>query len=352
MDIIDNPRDIRPGEELDVKRVSDFLMDSISGLSGEAIVKQFPSGNSNLTYLISIGAKEMILRRPPFGKKARSAHDMGREYRILKALKPVFAYCPEPLVYTEDESVMGCPFYVMERMHGIILRKDLPAGLKFSQDDMKRLCENFINVWAELHSIEYKKIGLESFGNPVGYVRRQVEGWSKRYRDAKTPDAPDFEKVMQWLHDNMPEDSGAATVIHNDFKLDNVVLDPENPTRIIGLLDWEMATIGDPIMDLGSGLAYWVENGDPDNLKNFRLHPTTADGALTRKELIDLYSRKTGREIGSFDYYYCFGLFRLAVIIQQIYYRFFHGQTKDQRFAFFIFGVKILEETILRKIAS
>ncbi|OHD65384.1 MAG: aminoglycoside phosphotransferase [Spirochaetes bacterium RBG_13_51_14] len=351
MDVIDKPRDIRSGEELDIKKVNEFLRDSVPRLTGEITIKQFPSGNSNLTYCISIGNTELILRRPPFGKKAKSAHDMGREYRILKALKPVFPYCPEPLAYSEDESIMGCPFYVMERLHGIILRKEIPEGLEFTHDEMRKLCENYITLWADLHSIDYKKIGLENFGNPEGYVRRQVEGWSKRYRDAKTPDAPDFERVMIWLHEHMPDDSAAPAVIHNDFKLDNVVLNPEKPTQIIGLLDWEMATIGDPIMDLGSGLAYWVQNDDTDKLKMVRMHPTTADGALSREQLVQHYSRTTGRVIESFDYYYCFGLFRLAVIAQQIYYRYYHGQTKDQRFQFFIHGIRIFEDTALSLIS-
>jgi aminoglycoside phosphotransferase (APT) family kinase protein len=344
MDVTDQPRDIRNGEELDVVKVSGFLKDAIPNLTGEVTIKQFPSGNSNLTYLVRVGGTDLILRRPPFGKKAKSAHDMNREYRILKALKPVFRYCPEPLAYTEDESIMGCPFYVMERLNGIILRKDIPKGMELSPDEMRKICENYITVWAELHSIDYKKIGLENFGNPEGYVRRQIEGWSKRYRDAKTPDVPDCEKVMQWLHDQMPDDSDMPSLIHNDFKLDNVVLNPRNQTEIIGLLDWEMATIGDPIMDLGSGLAYWVNSDDSDQLKTIRQHPTITPGALTRKELIDLYSKKTGRAIESFDFYYCFGIFRLAVIVQQIYYRFYHGQTKDQRFQWFGHGVKILEQ--------
>jgi len=344
MDITDQAGEIRAGEELDAAKVGRFLKDSIPNLNGEIAIKQFPSGNSNLTYLVKIGETDLILRRPPIGKKAKTAHDMNREYRILKALKPVFPYCPEPLAYTEDESVMGCPFYVMERLRGIILRKDIPEEMKVTPGEMKKICENYINVWAELHSIDYKKIGLENFGNPEGYVRRQVEGWSKRYRDAKTPDVPDFEKVMQWLYDQMPEDSGTPALIHNDFKLDNVVLNPENQTEIIGILDWEMATLGDPIMDLGSGLAYWVDSSDPDQLKMMHQHPTMTPGAMTRQELIDYYSKKTGRSIQSFRFYYCFGLFRLAVIAQQIYYRFYHGQTKNPRFGWFAYGVKILEQ--------
>lgn len=342
---IDQPSTIRSGEELDAAKVRDFLLGAIPGLSGDIAIKQFPSGFSNLTYLVSVGDTEMILRRPPFGKKAKTAHDMGREYRMLTALKPHFPYCPTALVYSEDEDVMGCPFYVMERLKGIILRKNLPAGMTLAPAEARRLSENLIDVLAELHTIDYAAAGLAEFGKPEGYVRRQIDGWSARYRDARTTDAPDFERVMAWLHDTMPPDCPRVSIIHNDFKFDNAVLNPDDPVEITGLLDWEMATIGDPLMDLGSSLAYWIEKDDPPNMQAIRLMPTHLDGMLTRREQVARYSAKTGIAVGSFDYYYCFGLFRLAVIAQQIYYRYVHGQTKDERFKMLIFAVKILEET-------
>jgi len=348
MDVTDRPVKVREGEELDVKKVGEFLKDSISGLEGDLIVEQFPSGFSNLTYMIKVGEKELVLRRPPFGRKAKTAHDMGREYRILSALNPVFPYCPKPLVYTEDESVLGCPFYVMERIRGIIVRRDLPKGLAFSPEEAGKLCENLLDVQCELHSVDYKKIGLEDFGKPQGYVKRQVEGWSSRYIQARTPDAPDYEKVMEWLHEKMPGEIAKVSIIHNDYKLDNVVLSPENPMKLVGILDWEMATLGDPLMDLGSSIAYWVEENDPPNLLAIRMMPTNMPGALTRKELVDRYAEKSGISIDNFDFYLCFGLFRLAVIAQQIYYRFYHGQTKDKRFQMLIFAVQILEETALK----
>jgi len=344
MDVTDKPTKVRQGEELDLKVIERFLKDNIPDLSGELLVKQFPSGYSNLTYLVQVGDKELVLRRPPFGRKAKTAHDMGREYRILKALKPVFPYCPKPLVYTEDASIMGCPFYVMERIKGIILRRTLPKGLDFSPDQMRLLCENLLDVHCELHSIDYKAIGLEGFGKPEGYVKRQVEGWSERYRAARTPDAPAFEKVMQWLHDEMPPDFPNPAVIHNDYKFDNVVLDPDNPLKIVGVLDWEMATVGDPLMDLGSSLGYWIQSDDPPNLQAAGMQPTSLPGALTRDELVRRYAEKAGIRITNFDFYFCFGLFRLAVIAQQIYYRFYHGQTKDERFKFLIIAVNVLEE--------
>ncbi|HON38784.1 MAG: phosphotransferase family protein [Desulfomonilia bacterium] len=348
MDITDRATGIRQGEELDTDKVGEYLRGSLAGLSGEMVVEQFPSGFSNLTYLIRVGDTELVLRRPPFGTKAKSAHDMGREYRILSALKDVYPYCPRPLIYCGDESVMGCPFYVMERIKGIILRKDPPKGLEFSPSDMRTLCENLLDVHYRLHAIDYKAIGLADFGRPEGYVKRQVQGWSERYRAARTPDAPDFENVMLWLAERMPPDFPKPGIIHNDYKFDNVVLNPDNPLEIIGVLDWEMATIGDPLMDLGSSLGYWVQADDPQDFQAARMLPTTLPGALTRAEMVQRYADLAGVRIDNFDFYLCFGLFRLAVIAQQIYYRFYHGQTKDERFKMLIFAVHILEQAALR----
>ncbi len=342
MDFIDAPTRVRQGEELDLRAVESFLKDTIPGLAGELVVDQFPSGFSNLTYLIRVGDKELVLRRPPFGRKAKSAHDMGREYRVMSALNPVFPYCPKPLVYTEDESIMGCPFYVMERIRGIIPRKRFPKGMNLSPEEMRKLCENLLDVHYELHSVDYRKIGLEGLGKPEGYVRRQVEGWSDRYRAARTPDAPDFEDIMAWLKEKMPPDFEKPALIHNDYKFDNVVLDPNNPLKIIGVLDWEMATIGDPLMDLGSSLGYWVQADDPEDIQAVGMLPTNLPGALTRMEMVQRYAEKAGITIDNFDFYLCFGAFRIVVIIQQIYYRYYHGQTKDERFKNLIFGVHIV----------
>lgn len=350
MDYNDKAKEIREGEGLDTASVEGFLKENISGLDGEMTIRQFPSGFSNLTYLVTVGDREMVLRRPPVGANIKSAHDMGREYNIQKALKPVFPYCPEMLAYTEDDSVLGAPFYVMERMKGIILRKDLPKGMDLSAGQGRQLCETLLDVHIELHSIDVKGVGLDTLGKPEGFVKRQVDGWSDRYRKAKTPDAPDCETVMSWLAEKMQPDTERPTIVHNDYRFDNVVLDPKDPMKIIGVLDWEMATYGDPLMDLGNTLAYWIEKGDSAEEQMMRLMPTTMDGALTRQELIDRYGEKTGRDMSKFDFYFCFGLFRLAVIAQQIYNRFYHGITKDERFALLIAGVQILEKAALRVI--
>jgi aminoglycoside phosphotransferase (APT) family kinase protein len=348
MDVTDRPAAVRQGEAFETQAVEQFLKDTISGLDGSLAVAQFPSGFSNLTYMIRVGDREMILRRPPFGTKARSAHDMSREYRILSALHPIFPYAPKPLAYTDDPAIMGCPFYVMERIKGIILRKDLPEGLTLSPNDARRLCENLIDVHLELHAIDYRQAGLEDFGRPEGYVQRQVQGWSRRYVASRTDDAPDFEPIMAWLHDKMPPATTRHTIIHNDYKLDNVVLDPDSPLHIIGILDWEMATVGDPLMDLGNSLAYWVQADDPEDLQSIRLMPTNIPGALTREELVARYCEKSGTPPGNFDFYYCFGLFRLAVIAQQIYYRYYHGQTRDRRFKTLIVAVHNLGKAASR----
>ncbi|MEJ2718803.1 MAG: phosphotransferase family protein [Deltaproteobacteria bacterium] len=342
MDFTDRASAVRKGEELDASRVEAFLKDSIPELKGEIRIGQFPSGYSNLTYLVTIGDRELVLRRPPIGTKARTAHDMSREYRILNALKPVFPYCPEPLVYTEDAAVMGCPFYVMERIHGIVLRKELPLGLSYTPEQARRLFEHLLDVQLELHAVDYQKIGLADFGKPEGYVERQVVGWTKRYRAARTDDAPDCEEVMAWLEEKMPPDSDRPAIIHNDYRFDNVVLDEQDRMRIIGVLDWEMATVGDPLMDLGNSMSYWIEPGDPPEMEIVRMMPTNIEGAPTRKEMVERYEAQSGRSIEHFDFYYCFGLFRLAVIAQQIYYRYYHGQTADERFKMLIFAVKTL----------
>jgi len=341
--IIDAPTEIRKGEELNISRLEAFLNDQINELSGPIEVKQFPSGFSNLTYQIAAGHRKLILRRPPFGTKAKSAHDMAREFTILQAIYSVFPYCPKPYVYSDDTSVIGSSFYVMEKLEGIILRKNLPDGLSFTPKQAKTLSQSYLDIQLQLHSIDYRSIGLENFGKPQGYVKRQIDGWSKRYRNAKTPDAPDFQEAMAWLNERQPSDCEKPGIIHNDYKLDNLVLDPENPTKIIGVLDWEMATIGDPLMDLGSSLAYWIQKSDSPEMLAMRTLPTHIEGFLTREELVERYLEKSGLTIGQFDFYLVFGIFRLAAIAQQIYYRYFHRQTRDKRFASLIFAVWILE---------
>ena len=343
MDLVDSASAIRSGEELDLSALRAYLSEKMPGLGGELKVLQYPSGFSNLTYMLEAGQRKLVLRRPPFGTKARTAHDMGREFRVLSGLQPLFPYCPEPLLYCDDESVLGSEFYIMSCIEGLIVRKDYPPGLQLLPAQVRQQFFNFIDVMAELHQVDYHAAGLQDLGKPEGYVERQVLGWSKRYRAARTPDAPDCEQTMAWLKDKMPGDSGHVGVIHNDFKLDNVIWDAGDPLRLIGVLDWEMATLGDPLMDLGSTLGYWVQPDDPEFLLAARLMPTNVDGAPSRDEIVQRYSQVTGYSMAHMDFYFGFGLFRLAVIAQQIYYRYYHGQTADQRFAHCIHWVQGLE---------
>ncbi|MEA1923575.1 MAG: phosphotransferase family protein [Pseudomonadota bacterium] len=352
MSTIDSAVTIRAGEEIDPVAIKTFLQENIEDLSGDIVITQFPSGYSNLTYLIGMSGRQMVLRRPPIGAKVKAGHDMGREYKVLKALHPVFPYCPKPLAFTEDTSIIGSPFFIMEKLSGIILRKDLPPELHFSKEQSRNLCLNLTNLQADIHAIDVKSVGLDFIGKPAGYVQRQVDGWSMRYRKAKTDDAPDCKTLMAWLKDRMPPDTDHPTIVHNDYKFDNVILDPDQPEKIIGVLDWEMTTYGDPLMDLGNSLAYWVEENDADEMLMIRTMPTNMPGALTRQEILNHYEKRTGRSTKQFDFYYAFGLFRLAVIAQQIYYRYFHKITDNKRFASLIFVVIALEKAALKVIKS
>jgi aminoglycoside phosphotransferase (APT) family kinase protein len=329
-------RSPRPGEALDTEAVAGFLRSVLTDCEGPVRISQFPGGASNLTYLVTVGDRELVLRRPPFGTRARTAHDMQREYRVLSALHPVFPYCPRPVAACEDPAVIGEPFYVMERLSGTILRRELPPGLSLEPAAATALCRNLIDVHLELHNVDYRAAGLESFGKPAGYVERQVSGWSKRYRAARTDDVPDNEGLMSWLAGEMPADDPRPGVIHNDYKFDNVVLDSgPDGLRITGVLDWEMATLGDPLMDLGCSLAYWIEAGDPPRMAAARMMPTHLPGMLSRGELVAYYLERAGRADVDFRFYYAFGLFRLAAIVQQIYFRYVRGETADDRFAAF-----------------
>lgn len=351
MTVIDQAGSIRDGEELDTQKIENFVKQHIDGLEGDLNITQFPGGASNLTYALSFDNKELILRRPPFGTIAKSAHDMGREYRVMNQLKPHYPYVPNMIAFCEDDAVIGCDFYLMERLIGIIPRSDLPKELVLDKAQTAQLCSNVVDKLIELHQVDYEAAGLADLGKGEGYITRQIEGWSKRYTNAKTDNVPDFEKVTSWLQNNMPEQVGTC-IIHNDFRFDNVVLNPENPTEVVGVLDWEMATLGDPLMDLGNSLAYWIQADDDPMMQMTRRQPTHLEGMMTRQEVVDYYCHKMGITCDDFTFYRVYGLFRLAGIIQQIYYRYHHGQTKDKRFASFFMMVAHLEKLCLELINS
>jgi aminoglycoside phosphotransferase (APT) family kinase protein len=339
--MIDGPQPVRAGEELDLARLAPYLREVLGRPGAPVEVEQFRGGHSNLTYLVRVDGREAVLRRPPFGSTVKSAHDMGREFRILSRLHPAYSRAPEVIAFCEDESVLGAKFYLMERVRGVILRREPPPGLVFDEEAARRLSEAVIDGLADLHAIDPRAVGLGDLGKPEGYCARQVSGWTRRYRDAQTDDVEDMEAVAAWLAAHLPAD-GPGRLIHNDYKYDNLVLDPADLTRIVGVLDWEMSTLGDPLMDLGTTLCYWVEAGDPESLRATAFGPTAAPGSLTRAALVARYAARTGRAVPDPTFYYAFGLFKTAVVVQQIYYRWRKGVTRDERFARMIDGVRVL----------
>lgn len=347
----DRPTQIRKGEELPLEKLQAFLNDNLEGANGELVVEQFPSGFSNLTYLIKLGEQQYVLRRPPFGANIKSAHDMGREYKILSALSKTYPKAPKPLLYTEEENVLGAPFYVMERVQGVILRPNMPKEMHPEKSIMSGIANELIDTFVELHNVDYQSVGLGDLGRPEGYVERQVVGWTKRYFKAKTDEIAEIEKAAQWLADNMPKEVNPS-LIHNDFKYDNVVLDGNDWTKITAVLDWEMATVGDPLMDLGTSIGYWVNPNDPDFMKMLNLTPTTLPGNPTRGEVVELYAQRSGRNIDHAIFYYIYGLFKIAVIVQQIYARYKKGYTQDKRFAKLNHAVKGCGVMALQAIAK
>jgi aminoglycoside phosphotransferase (APT) family kinase protein len=331
-ELLDTPTHVRGGEELDLSKLEPFLRSCFPGQAEGIVLQQFPSGHSNLTYSVLLGEREFVLRRRPFGTKVKSAHDMGREFRVLSKLHNAYPLAPAVLLYCDDESIVGAPFYLMERLRGVILRRDPPPAFQFSAVTARQLSEAFVDNLARLHSLDYAAIGLAEIGKPEGYLQRQVSGWIERYAGSKTHDFPEVEPIATWMRQHMPPAAG-ATLIHNDYKYDNIVLNPEKPTEIIGVLDWEMSTIGDPLTDLGTALAYWTDPNDPEELQQLRWGPTTEDGSLSRAGLVERYTQTTRRSISHMPFYLAFARFKVAVIVQQIYYRYHHGLTRDPRFA-------------------
>jgi aminoglycoside phosphotransferase (APT) family kinase protein len=330
-DFQDRPTVTRAGEGLDYVKLQSFLSKHFP-CDGSLGIEQYPSGHSNLTYLVRLGTRELVLRRPPFGSKVKTAHDMGREYRVLSKLHTAYHPAPNVVLYCDDESVIGAPFYLMEPIHGIIIRRDPPAGLPFPAGTARRLSESFVDGLAALHRLDYTSIGLGDLGWPQGYLSRQVRGWVERYYGSQTHDIPEVARIAAWLEAHIPEISGAA-LIHNDYKYDNLVLATDDVTRIVGVLDWEMTTIGEPLADLGTALAYWVEANDPEDLQRIRWSPSTYPGSMTRSELVEHYARATERDMPQMSFYLALARFKIAVIVQQIYYRYHQGLTQDHRFA-------------------
>lgn len=350
-DLPPNAVGVRPDDAFDVIAVNGWLKQHVAGLAGTPVVTQFTGGASNLTYLLRYPGRDLVMRRPPAGKKASSAHDMAREYLVQSRLKPAFPYVPTVLALCQDDRVLGTDFYVMERIPGTILRSDLPPGVTLTLEQGAQLCRAAVDTLVELHSVDPGKVALGELSRGPGYVQRQVAGWSKRYRAVRTRNTPPFTRVISWLTSHMPADTGSC-VIHNDFRLDNLVLSPDNPVKIAGVLDWELATIGDPLMDLGSSLAYWVQADDDRVNRRLRRQPTHLPGMMTRRQVIDYYAQQTGSNLENWTFYEVFGLFRLAVIVQQIYYRYHHGQSTNPAFKHYWFTVCYLDWRCRRLIAG
>ena len=345
-DILDKAREVRVGEEITNKPFIDYLNEKLADYPGDIEILQFPGGYSNLTYLIKKGSSEFVLRKPPHGARIKSAHDMGREYKVLSLLKPIYAKVPAPICIHEDNDLLGAPFYLMERVTGLILRNKIPEGLSLTPDSFRKLSINTINNLANLHRLDIEATGLNVLGKPNGYVERQVDGWIKRYFVAETDDIVAMNETAVWMQDNI-EPENAPALIHNDYKYDNLILDPDT-LEIKALLDWEMATVGDPLMDLGTSLGYWAEQGDHPALKSFGL--TGHEGNLNRQEVVEHYTETSGIKTTNIVFYYVFGCFKIAVIAQQIYARYKQGLTKDPRFSGLIYVTNACAENAAKAI--
>jgi aminoglycoside phosphotransferase (APT) family kinase protein len=329
---------VRAGEEINRAALADYLNKHLPGGASQIEVEQFPNGHSNLVYLVRTEHREYVLRRPPLGPVAPKAHDMAREYRVLQAVNPSFPEAPEVFLLCEDPAVIGSTFFLMERRRGVVIRDSIPPELAAIPDYPRQVSEAFIDCLVRLHSIDVSQPGFSSLGKPEGFVERQVRGWAERWNRAKTEELPDMGRVVHWLHDRLPPSSpqDRPTLVHNDYKLDNVMLRPTGDC-VEAVLDWEMTTIGDPLADLGLTMCYWTwasvaAEDDP--------HPATPGltaqpGWYTRDQFLERYAARTGRDISDIQYHEVLGLFKLAVILQQIYYRFHRGQTQDERFRTF-----------------
>jgi aminoglycoside phosphotransferase (APT) family kinase protein len=326
---------VRRGEELPVGDLESFLKKQMEFLPDEPLfVHQFPSGHSNLTYQLQVGEWEGVLRRPPLGPVAPKAHDMEREYKILSELHRLFPLAPKPYLFHDGSEVIGSPFFIMERRRGVVLDTAFPANVQATPELCRSISESVVDTLVQLHDVPYRGTMLEKLGRPAGFMERQVYGWIERYERAQTDDIPAVEELKRWLTDNIVK-SPEPTIIHYDFKCNNMMFDSHDITKVVGLFDWEMSTIGDPLADLGAAMSYWVQADDPQFLQYGLGKPpiTVQYGFFTRREFIESYAKKSGRDVSQIHFYVTFAYFKLAVICQQIYYRWKKGQTQDERFA-------------------
>ena len=316
---------VRSEEQLDISAVSAWLGRPVE-------IEQFPGGHSNLTYLVKMDGAEYVLRRPPLGPVAPKAHDMAREFRILRAVHPVFPPAPKPIALCEDLSVIGAPFYLMERRRGLVVRREIPPEIGGDLALRRRIGESVLDTLIQLHAVDASRPPVSEIGRPAGFLERQLQGWFGRWQRSRTRELPVMDRLMEWLSARIPA-SREAALLHDDYKLDNLMLDPADPARVVAVLDWEMSALGDPLIDLGILLCYWPQPGDPpERLES--ISPITAmPGWPTRAEMVARYAAATGRDVSRIAYYEIFAIFKLAVVLQQIYHRYHLGQTSDARFA-------------------
>ena len=330
----DDTIQVRPDEQLAEPQLADFLRQRLPGSENRLTIRQFGGGAANLTYLLDYTSHQYVLRRPPLGPVAPGAHDMGREYRVLSVLHQIFPLAPQAYLFCDDESIIGAPFFVMERRQGVVVRTSMPSIYATQPQAPQKMSTALIEGLADFHAVDYTALGLETLGKPAGFITRQIEGWYKRWGLAKVEDLAEMDDLYHWLRQNQPT-TETATLIHNDYKLDNVMLDPTDPGKLIAIFDWDMCTLGDPLNDLGTLLCYWTEITDPPYARATSMMPPADHGFLTRAQLIDRYARRSGRDVSAINFYHVLGLYRLTVIIAQIYIRYKRGQTQDDRFASF-----------------
>ena len=329
---------VRQNEELDLNALSDHLRAHlpIDDAVADIRIEQFPGGHSNLTYLVHFGRQEFVLRRPPMGPVAPKAHDMPREYKLLCAVHPNFPFAPRPVHLCEDASIIGAPFYLMERRRGLVVRNRIPPEIGDDVSLRRRVSEAVIDTLVALHDVDIYSTGIIQLGRPAGFVERQVDGWASRWQRSKTSEVPEMESVSVWLKERIPseeyESSTKATLVHNDYKLDNVMLNGLDPSRVVAVLDWEMCSVGDPLIDLGLFLCYWTLKDAEESKQGSLAAVTNGPGWMTRDEILERYESQTRRDVSRIKFYETFALFKVAVILQQIFFRFARGQTNDQRF--------------------
>lgn len=335
---------VRQDEQFDELQLGDYLREKLPGTENSLRVRQFGGGAANLTYLLDYTSHQYVLRRPPLGPVAPSSHDMAREYKVLSVLHQAYPYAPQAYLFCEDPAVIGAPFFIMERCQGTVVRTTIPQEFIHIPNAAQLMSQALVDALADFHAVDYVSLGLEDLGKPNGFIQRQIEGWYRRWQAAKTEEVPEMEAIYTWLEDNQPP-SKEFTLVHNDFKLDNTMLDSTNPSQVVAVFDWDMCTLGDPLSDLGALLTYWTE---PDDLPFMqavaKTFMPTSERFLTRAELVERYAARSGRDVGQIHFYHILGMFRVTVIIAQIYIRYFRGQTKDKRFAPFGILVKNLAQ--------